>query len=61
MAGRGLTVIHAVTEQLLLLTYVIVVVPGLIAVTSPEFEIAAIAALEDVHALVAAGVGLAVS
>ena len=59
--GRALTVIVEVTEQLLLFTYVMVLVPAVMAVTSPVLEIVATAVFEDAQALAAAAVPLPVS
>lgn len=53
------TFIVVVAVQPLLLVKVIVLVPKLTAVTSPVFEIVAIAGLLEVHALEAAGLAFA--
>ena len=56
-----ITVIVAVSEHSLLLVYVIVVVPVVNPLTTPEFEIVATLVLEDTQAFELAGVKVAVN
>lgn len=61
IVGRGFTVKVAVTRQLLVLVYVMVVVPAATAVTSPVLLIVATPELDDTHGLTAAAVADPVS